>query len=156
MNNLGIKKIFFKESQDNRGSLTSIESNLCIPFDIKRIFYMHKVPANEERGGHAHKDTDQILIALNGSISILCSDGTNDISFTLNNASEGAYIPRMIWTNLNNFSNGAICLVLANTKYDMEKSIRTWKEYIAYRNTIERKEPEFLESTYTNLEENSE
>lgn len=122
-----LKWIDLKSSIDSRGILTSIESELDIPIEIKRIFYMHHV--NSDRGGHAHIETDQIIIALSGMFEIELYDGKEKISFLLNDPTKGLYVPRLIFINLFNFSKDAVCLVLANTHYDMKKSIRNIEDY---------------------------
>jgi dTDP-4-dehydrorhamnose 3,5-epimerase-like enzyme len=113
---------------DSRGILTSIESDIDIPFEIKRIFYMHHVIS--ERGGHAHIDTDQIVIAISGSFTIKLFDGVNREEFKMDDPTKGLYIPRMIFIELCDFSNDAVCLVLASTNYDIKKSIRSIDDFI--------------------------
>jgi dTDP-4-dehydrorhamnose 3,5-epimerase-like enzyme len=114
-------------SIDSRGVLTSIESGRDIPFEIQRIFYMHHIIS--DRGGHAHRDTDQVVIAMSGSFKIELYDGLKSIEFKMDDPAVGLFVPRMIYINLFNFSSGAVCLVLANTHYDMNRSIRTIEEY---------------------------
>ena len=113
---------------DNRGILTSVESDIDIPFEVKRIFYMHHVIS--ERGGHAHIDTDQLVIAISGSFIIKLFDGGNSAEFKMNDPTKGLYIPRMIFIELFDFSPDAVSLVLASTNYDMKKSIRNLDEYL--------------------------
>lgn len=114
--------------KDQRGILTSIESDIDIPFDLKRIFYMHHVIS--DRGGHAHTDTDQVVTAISGSFQIELFDGVNKICFRMDDPSRGLYIPRMIFINLFDFSSDAVCLVLASTRYDIKKSIRNIDDYM--------------------------
>jgi len=113
---------------DNRGILTSVESGIDIPFEIMRIFYMHHVIS--ERGGHAHVDTDQVVIAVSGSFAIELFDGNDKVNFFLDNPTRGLYIPRMIFIRLNDFSPDGVCQVLANTHYDIKKSIRNINDYL--------------------------
>jgi dTDP-4-dehydrorhamnose 3,5-epimerase-like enzyme len=113
--------------KDMRGILTSIESAIDIPFEIKRIFYMHQIAS--DRGGHAHTDTDQIVIAISGSFEILLFDGTEKVTLLMNDPLKGLYIPRMIFIELSEFSSEAVCLVLASTHYDIKKSIRNIDDY---------------------------
>lgn len=113
---------------DERGVLTSIESRGDTPFTIKRLFYMHHIVT--ERGGHAHRDTDQIVIAIAGKFKIDFSDSIVTKTYYLRDPTKGLYIPRMVFMRLHDFSPDAVCLVLANTHYDMAKSIRSWDEYI--------------------------
>jgi dTDP-4-dehydrorhamnose 3,5-epimerase-like enzyme len=120
--------------EDDRGSLTAVESAQNIPIEIKRIFYMHHV--KKDRGGHAHQNTDQVIVAISGSFSVKLSDGESERSFVLNDATRGLYVPRLIYTDLFDFSEGAVCMVLANTHYDMKMSLRSWEDYLSF---IEKK-----------------
>ena len=133
MSKLIIEQFNFNSFSDSRGVLTAIEGNSSIPFDIKRIFYMHNVPAQEDRGGHAHRYTKQVLIACHGSVDVVCSDGVNEFSITLDDPSKGILVPEMTWTNLKNFKNDGVCIVLADSAYVMRHSIRTWAEYLKVR-----------------------
>lgn len=123
-----VRWIDLPSSADPRGVLTSIESGLDIPFEIKRVFYMHQVTAN--RGGHAHTDTDQVVIAAAGRFKLDLSDGTHTRTYTLDDPTRGMYLPRMVFLKLYDFSPEAVCLVLASTHYDMSRSIRSWDEYV--------------------------
>jgi len=122
-----VKVIDLPSNVDSRGVLTSIESGIDIPFSIKRIFYMHHISA--DRGGHAHRDTDQVVIAIAGHFTLDVADGTTSISYLLDSPARGVYIPHMVFIKMYNFSPGAVCCVLANTHYDINKSIRSWEEY---------------------------
>ena len=115
-------------NRDSRGVLTSIESNINIPFTIKRIFYMHHIIT--DRGGHAHIDTDQVVVAAAGSFKIDLCDGEITKTYEMNNATKGLYVPRMVFMKLYNFSKSTVCLVLANTHYEISKSIRSWEDYL--------------------------
>lgn len=115
---------------DNRGRLTAVESEITLPFAIKRVFYVHQVLPGEDRGGHAHRDTDQTLTSLGGSLELLVSDGLRHRRIHLNQTGKGIYLPRMIWVRMYNFTPGAACLVFASTHYDRSRSIRTWGEYL--------------------------
>lgn len=118
---------------DDRGCLTAIEGSQAIPFEVKRVFYMHNVVQGAGRGGHAHRDTDQFAVAVHGSLKIVVSDGLESRLVILDNPGWGITLPRLTWTSLIDFSEGAVCLVLASTHYDRLKSIRTWQEYLAER-----------------------
>lgn len=118
---------------DSRGNLTAIEAGADVPFDIKRIFYMHDVANGSVRGGHAHRDTDQFAVAVSGSIRIIVSDGSVSRKIILDTPSAGILLPRMTWTRLTDFSPGAVCLVLASTHYERSLSIRDWVSYLAER-----------------------
>ena len=125
-----VKHIKFKSSIDDRGILTSIEAFQDIPIDILRVFYMHRI--TKERGGHAHIDTDQVVIPVSGNFNVDIFDGNRSISFNLDDATTGLYIPRLLFTELYNFTSDAVCLVLANTHYDIKKSLRTREDYLNY------------------------
>lgn len=117
---------------DDRGTLTAVEGMVDIPFTINRIFYMHHVSA--ERGGHAHRDTDQVVIGISGRHVIEVRDATRSLRFVLDNPDRGLYLPRMTFTTLLDFSVDAVSLVLASTHYDRSRSIRTFPEYLAVLN----------------------
>jgi dTDP-4-dehydrorhamnose 3,5-epimerase-like enzyme len=122
-----ISWIELKSIQDERGCLTVAEANSIIPFDIKRIFLVHNVVM--DRGGHAHRDTDQVLIAVSGSLTVRAYDGDIFRDFFLNDPSKGLLVPRMIFVDLINFSKDGVCLCLANTHYDNSMSIRNLDEF---------------------------
>ena len=113
---------------DSRGILTSVESNLDTPFTIRRIFYMHHTISS--RGGHAHIETEQVIIASSGSFNIDISDGMRRKTYEMNDPTKGLYVPKMVFIKLYEFSIDAVCLVLASTHYDISKSIRSWDEYL--------------------------
>lgn len=123
-----VKWIDFPSNKDSRGILTAIENNIDIPFPIERIFYVHHIIS--ERGGHAHMETDQVIIAISGSFKVDLSDGIATNTYDMCNPAKGLYVPRMIFIRMYDFSDGAVCQVLANTHYDISKSIRTWEDYI--------------------------
>ena len=112
---------------DPSGILTSIEGGIDIPFEIKRVFYMHQITL--ERGGHAHRDTHQLVTAVSGSFLMELTDGRNTCEFHMDDPSKGVYLPPMIYINMREYSPDAVGLVLASTHYDRSKSIRTWGEY---------------------------
>jgi hypothetical protein len=128
----GLDKVRWIElpaARDERGTLTAIEAAIDIPFEIHRIFYMHHISA--DRGGHAHRDTDQVVIGIAGRHEIEVKDGEKSLTFVLDDPNKGLYLPRMTFTTLKDFSEGAVSLVLASTHYDRSKSIRTFDEYLA-------------------------
>ncbi len=116
---------------DERGVLTVMESNREIPFEIKRIFYMHHI--KKDRGGHAHMDTDQVVIAISGSFDIELFDGENRGSYHMDDPTKGLYIPRMIFMSLSDFSDHGVCMVIANNYYDITRSFRTMEDFINLR-----------------------
>jgi len=115
---------------DPRGNLTFIEGYPNIPFQIKRVFYLYDVPGGANRGGHAHKELHQFIIALSGSFDMVLNDGTNIKVVHLNRASSGLYVCPMIWGELNNFSTGSVCLVLASEIYDENDYYRNFTEFV--------------------------
>lgn len=115
---------------DPRGNLTFIESNRHIPFDIKRVYYLYDVPGGAERGGHAHKNLRQLLIAMSGSFDVLLDDGFTKQTFSLNRSYCGLYIERLIWREIMNFSSGAVCMVLASDFYDEADYYRDYDDFI--------------------------
>ena len=119
-----------KTVKDQRGCLSSIETLIDMPIEIKRIFYMHHVVT--DRGGHAHTDTDQVIIVMSGSVKIRLFDGENTEEYIINDCTKGLYVPRLTFTDLYDFSKDAVCLVLANTHYDMKKSLRNRHDYLEY------------------------
>ncbi|MDC1317698.1 FdtA/QdtA family cupin domain-containing protein [Flavobacteriaceae bacterium] len=136
MNIKTVYKLDLPSVVDDRGILTSVEEHKDVPFKIKRIFYMHDIKKN--RGGHAHIDTDQIIIAISGSFKLKVFDGYADDTYFLNNASEGVYTPRLTFVDFFEFSSDAVCLVLSNTYYEMKNSLRNINDYINYINKINK------------------
>ena len=115
---------------DARGDLI-IVGHTDIPFSITRIFYVRKVPPKLERGGHAHRVTEQLVIAMAGSFRLDLTDGRETRTFVLNDPGRGVYVPPMIWDRLYDFSPDAVCMVLASTPYAESDYIRSWPEYLA-------------------------
>lgn len=125
--------IDLKSVKDPRGILTSVEESFDIPIDIKRIFYMHHV--TEDRGGHAHINTDQVIIPISGSFKVDLFDCERKETYDMNDCMRGLYVKRLTFTNLYNFTPDAVCLVLANTHYNIGMSLRSMDAYIEYINT---------------------
>ena len=109
---------------DERGNLTVVESGREIPFEFKRVYYLYDVPGGSERGGHAHKNLHQLIIAMSGSFDVHLDDGFHQRSFHLNRSYHGLYICPMIWREIDNFSSGSVCMVLASDFFDEEDYIR--------------------------------
>lgn len=132
MNSLALCQIInFPKITDPRGNLTFIEEQRHVPFEIKRVYYLYDVPGGAERGGHAHKDLHQLIIAMSGSFDVILNDGREKKRFHLNRSYYGLYICPMIWRELDNFSSGSVCLVLASNYYDPEDYYRDYQEYLA-------------------------
>ena len=130
MNVKTVYKIALPSVCDKRGVLTSIEANQSIPIEIKRVFYMHHI--TQDRGGHAHIETDQVIIPISGSIKVKVFDGVKEDVYVLDNCTEGLFVPRLTFCDLHDFSKDAVCLVLANTHYDMGKSLRNLSDFMEY------------------------
>ncbi len=118
---------------DSRGNLSFIEGKNHIPFDIERVYYLYDVPGGAERGGHAHKGLQQLIVAMSGSFDVVLNDGINEKRFHLNRSYSGLYICPMIWRELDNFSSGSVCMVLASNKYDEEDYYREYDQYLEAR-----------------------
>lgn len=116
---------------DPRGNLTFIEGGIHIPFDIQRVYYLYDVPGGSERGGHAHKALHQLIIAMSGSFDVVLDDGSEKRRFHLNRSYNGLYVCPMMWRELDNFSSGSVCMVLASNKYDEGDYYRNYGEYLA-------------------------
>jgi dTDP-4-dehydrorhamnose 3,5-epimerase-like enzyme len=115
---------------ERRGALTPIYGGEHVPFEVKRVYYLYDVPGGESRGGHAHLALRQLVVSVMGAFDVVLDDGTQRITVHLDRAYCGLYIPRMIWRELENFSSGGICLVLASAPYDEEDYIRDYKTYL--------------------------
>lgn len=118
------------------GNLTSITNSKEIPFDVKRIYYLYDVPGGNSRGGHAHKDLFQIMIALSGSFTVTLDDGENKKSFHLYQPYQGLLIPPGLWRDLDTFSSGSICMVLASELYDENDYFRDYQKFKDWKYSI--------------------
>ena len=118
---------------DVRGNLAVIEKD-AVPFPIKRVYYLYDVPSTAYRGGHAHKEQIEFLIALSGSFEVTLDDGYKKGSVTLNKPDKGLLINKAVWRELVNFSSGAVCLVVASDTFDEEDYIRDYNEFISLKN----------------------
>ena len=125
----GCRLLELPKISDPRGNLTFIEGGRHIPFDIARVYYLYDVPGGAERGGHAHKALRQLIIAMSGSFDILLDDGTNKQRVHLNRPYFGLYVDTMVWRELDNFSSGSVCMVLASTPYEESDYYRDYDEY---------------------------
>ena len=129
---LGLPKI-----EDPRGNLSIIEQMKQIPFEIKRTYWIYDVPGGESRGGHAHKKLKQLLIALSGSFTVTLDDGTEKKTILLNHPYQGLILETNIWRTLDDFSSGAVCMVLASDIYDPDDYIYDYNEFIEYRKHLD-------------------
>lgn len=114
---------------DTRGNLTFIESNVHIPFKIKRTYWIYDVPGGEIRGSHAFKKSQELIIALSGSFDIVLNDGKQESKYTLNRSYEGLYVPNLIWKSMENFSTNSLALVVSNIAYDEADYLRNFDEF---------------------------
>lgn len=117
---------------DPRGNLTVAESMKDMPFDIKRVYWVYDVPGGECRGGHAHKECKEFIIAVSGSFHVTLDDGNNKNTYLLNHPYQGLFVETGIWRTLDDFSSGAVCLVLASDLYDESDYIRDYDEFLDY------------------------
>jgi hypothetical protein len=115
---------------DPRGNLTFIEGGRHVPFDIRRVYYLYDVPGGAERGGHAHKELHQLIVAMSGSFDVILDDGTEKRRIHLNRSYNGLYVCPMIWRELDNFSSGSVCMVLASNHYDEADYFRDYQEFL--------------------------
>ncbi len=115
---------------DVRGNLTFVEGGRHIPFEIKRTYYLYDVPGGAERGGHAHKGLHQLIIAISGAFDIVLDDGKEKKRYHLNRSYFGLYVCPMVWREMDNFSSGAVCLVLASSYYDEADYLRNYDEFL--------------------------
>jgi hypothetical protein len=123
-----------RHHSDRKGNLTVVEGNNTIPFDVKRTYYLYDVPGGESRGGHAHKALSQLIVAASGSFTVTLDDGSVKRTFLLNRPYQGLYIVPGIWRTLDDFSSGAVCMVLASEGYSEEDYIRDYSEFVDLKN----------------------
>lgn len=121
---------------DPRGNLTVAEAHEQLPFAIKRAYWVYDVPGGESRGGHAHKQCREFIVALSGSFTVTIDDGKNKNTFLLNHPWEGLLVETNMWRTLDDFSSGAVCLVLASDEYDEDDYIREYPDFIHYIQTL--------------------
>jgi len=122
-----------KHHEDRRGNLTVVENGVTLPFDVKRVYYLYDVPGGEGRGAHAHKDLEQLIVAASGSFTVTLDDGKSKRSFFLNRPYQGLYVKPGLWRDLEDFSSGAVAMVLASEVYKKDDYIRVYNEFLDYR-----------------------
>jgi hypothetical protein len=115
--------------QDLRGNLSFIEEETHLPFKIRRVYWIYDVPGGEQRGGHAFRETEELIVALSGSFDVLLNDGVKDFCFSLNRSYYGVLVPKMIWRTLNNFSTNSLALIISSTDYSQDDYIRDFEEF---------------------------
>lgn len=123
------KLIELPKNYRDKGNITAVNSLIEIPFNVNRIYYLYDVPGGESRGGHAHKELQQFIIAASGSFDLIIDDGKNKKTFSLNRPNIGVLMPKGLWRELDNFSSGSICLVLASDIYDENDYIRNYEDF---------------------------
>lgn len=116
-----------------KGNISVIENGITIPFDVKRTYYLYDVPGGESRGGHAHKELQQLIIAASGSFNVTLDDGNVKRTFALNRPYQGLLVVPWIWRELDDFSSGSVCLVLASHLYESSDYIRDYTEFLNYK-----------------------
>jgi hypothetical protein len=129
------KLISLPRIQDPRGNLTFIEGGSHVDFEIRRVYYLYDVPGGSSRGGHAHKALRQLIIAMSGSFDVLLDDGQEKKTFHLNRSYAGLYVCPMIWRELDNFSSGSVCMVLASIRYDEDDYFRHYDNFLRAKAT---------------------
>jgi len=136
MNLNSCKKIELPKISDPRGNLTFIEGGHHVPFEIKRVYYLYDVPGGATRAGHSHKSLQQFMIAMSGSFDVELDDGRARKKYHLNRSNYGLYIPRMIWREIDNFSSGSVCMVLASDLFDERDYYRDYQEFLLAANAL--------------------
>ena len=126
--------IELKKNKQKVGSSTSVESGLSFPFEIKRVYYIYDVPGGSDRGGHAHKELEQYIIATSGAFEVALDDGKNRKTIRLDRPNFALHIRKGIWRETKNFTSGSICMVLASEVYAESDYIYDYKEYLKYKN----------------------
>lgn len=124
-----------KHHSDRKGNLSVVENGRTLPFDVRRVYYLYDVPGGESRGAHAHRDLEQLIVAASGSFKVTLDDGKSKRSFFLNRPYQGLYVKPGLWRDLEDFSSGAVCMVLASEVYDAADYIRDYQEFLDYRKT---------------------
>ena len=128
---MNYKIIDIPKINNTKGNIGVIEND-TIPFDVKRVYYLFDIPSGAKRGGHAHKKLKQVLIAISGSFDVVLKDGKSKEIVTLNRPDKGLLIENNIWRELENFSSGSVCLVLASDTFSEDDYIRSYKEYLSF------------------------
>lgn len=125
-----VREVKLPQIHDPRGDLTFVEGGNHIPFEIRRVYYLYNVPVDSERGGHAHKELEQVVFALSGSFRIKIDDGESKAEYWLRDPRRGLYISRLVWREMDSFSQGAVCMVLASHRYDEADYLRNHDDFV--------------------------
>jgi hypothetical protein len=125
-----VQEIHLPQIHDLRGDLTFVEGGNQIPFQIARVYYLYNVPVDSERGGHAHRDLEQVIFALSGSFRMKIDDGITKSEYWLRDPRKGLYISRLVWREMDAFSQGAVCMVLASHRYDEADYFRDYNDFL--------------------------
>lgn len=125
-----------KHHSDRKGNLTVVQNGVTVPFDIKRVYYLYDVPGGESRGSHAHRELSQLIVAASGSFRVVLDDGSAKRAFVLNRPYQGLLVKPGIWRDLDDFSSGAVCMVLASEVYQPEDYIRDYDEFLNFRQQL--------------------
>ena len=123
-----------RHHSERKGNLSVVENGITLPFDVKRVYYLYDVPGGESRGAHAHKELEQLIVAASGSFRVTLDDGRNKRTFFLNRPYQGLYVKPGLWRDLDDFSSGAVCMVLASEVYRAEDYIRDYEDFLKFRN----------------------
>lgn len=123
------RMIELPQVRDPRGDLTFVEGGNHIPFNIARVYYLYNVPVDAERGGHAHRDLEQVVFALSGSFRMKIDDGQTKSEYWLRDPRKGLYISQLVWREMDSFSQGAVCMVLASHAYDEADYYRDYDDF---------------------------
>ena len=123
-----------KHHSNRKGNITVVENNKDIPFKVRRTYYLYDVPGGESRGAHAHKELSQLIIAASGSFTVTLNDGRVKRTFLLSRPNQGLYVVPGIWRDLDDFSSGSVCLVLASHEYDEADYIRDYNDFLKLKN----------------------
>jgi len=122
-----------RHHSDRKGTISVVQNGDTVPFNVKRVYYLYDVPGGESRGSHAHRELSQLIVAASGSFRVTLDDGHVKQSFVLNRPYQGLYVAPGIWRDLDDFSSGAVCMVLASDVYRAEDYIRDYKEFLEFR-----------------------
>lgn len=123
-----------RHHSERKGNISVVENGVTLPFDVKRVYYLYDVPAGESRGAHAHKELEQLIVAATGSFRVILDDGQNKRSFFLNRPYQGLNVKPGMWRDLEDFSSGAVCMVLASEVFMADDYIRDYQEFLKFRN----------------------